>query len=119
MTHAHLTTWILAIILFFVALSMQKSGKEKPLKIIQMILRLFYVLIIITGGLLLAQVDTISGQYLFKSLMGIVTVGMLEMILVRGKKGKSTGMFWAILAIAFLITLYMGLKLPIGFRPFL
>jgi hypothetical protein len=119
MTHAHLTTWILAIILFFVALSMQKSGKEQPLKIIQMILRLFYVLIIITGGLLLAQIDTISGSYIFKTIMGLVTVGMLEMILVRGKKGKSTGMFWAILVIAFLITLYMGLKLPIGFHPFL
>ena len=119
MTHAHLTTWIVALILFFVALSMQKAGKDKPLKIVQMILRLFYVLIIITGAILLLGVDTTTDGYIFKVLMGIVTVGMLEMILVRGKKGKSTAMFWAILVVAFLVTLYMGLKLPIGFHPFL
>ncbi|MEH7524143.1 DUF1516 family protein, partial [Bacillus sp. JJ1503] len=42
MIHAHITTWVLALVLFFVALGLHKSGKARALKVVQMILRLFY-----------------------------------------------------------------------------
>ncbi len=118
MTHAHITSWVVALILFFVALSLQKSGKEKPAKMVQMTLRLFYVLIIITGVQLLFGLTSLPASYILKSLLGIVTIGMLEMILVRRKKGKPTTMFWGLLVVSFLVTIYLGLSLPIGFWVF-
>ncbi len=49
MIHSHVTAWALALILFLVALFLHKSGKAKGFKIVQMILRVFYLLIIGTG----------------------------------------------------------------------
>lgn len=118
MTHAHITAWLIALILFFVVVSMQKGAKSKALKIIHMTLRLFYILIIVTGAILLIGLSSISLMYVLKVLAGIWVISMLEMILVRGSKGKSTGMFWGQLVVAFLVTVYLGFKLPIGFMLF-
>lgn len=51
MTHAHITTWVLSIILLIVILIMQKQGKNT--KVLHMILRVFYLLILATGILYL------------------------------------------------------------------
>lgn len=118
MTHAHITTWVIALILFFVAVSMQKGGNSKAPKMVHMTLRLFYILIIVTGAILLIGLSSITLMYVIKVLAGIWVIGMLEMILVRSSKGKSTGMFWGLLVVAFFVTLYLGLKLPIGFMLF-
>jgi phosphatidylserine synthase len=118
MTHAHITAWVIALILFFVAVSMQKGGKSKSLKMVHMTLRLFYILILVTGVILLFGLSSISLMYVLKVIAGIWVIGMLEMILVRDAKGKSTGMFWGQLVIAFIVALYLGLKLPIGFMLF-
>ncbi|QOR67513.1 YisL family protein [Cytobacillus suaedae] len=118
MTHAHITAWVIALILFFVAVSMQKGAKSKSLKIVHMTLRLFYILIIVTGAILLIGLSSITLMYVLKVLAGIWVIGMLEMILVRGSKGKSTGMFWGQLVVALIVTIYLGLKLPIGFILF-
>ena len=118
MTHAHITAWVIALILFFVAASMQKGGKSKSLKMVHMTLRLFYILIIVTGAILLIGLSSITLMYVVKVLAGIWVISMLEMILVRNSKGKSTGMFWGQLVVAFFVTLYLGLKLPIGFMLF-
>ncbi|PLT33835.1 YisL family protein [Bacillus sp. V5-8f] len=115
MTHMHITTWVVALILFFVAVSMNKGDNAKGFKIVHMILRLFYVLIILTGfGLIGSAFDV----YALKAILGIIVIGMMEMILVRAKKGKSTGPLWAVFIVAFLAVVYMGLALPQGFQPF-
>ncbi|MDZ5470279.1 YisL family protein [Bacillus sp. 31A1R] len=118
MTHAHITTWVLALVLFFVALSLHKSGKAKGAKIVQMILRLFYLLIIATGALLLHSIASISIEYVLKSLIGIWVIGSLEMVLVRTAKGKETKIAWIQLVISLVIVLYLGLKLPLGLYLF-
>ena len=46
MTHAHIFTWVVALVLFFAALGMHNSGKAKGVKVVQKILRLFYLMII-------------------------------------------------------------------------
>ncbi|BBP88362.1 hypothetical protein BsIDN1_19800 [Bacillus safensis] len=47
-THLHITAWVLGIILFFVAFAL--AGKnDKGAKIVHMIVRLFYLIIIATG----------------------------------------------------------------------
>ncbi|MCA1059538.1 YisL family protein [Rossellomorea aquimaris] len=118
-THAHITTWVVAIILFFVAVGLHNAGKNKGMKIVHMILRLFYLLIILTGALLFWKHQGINpALYGIKGLVGIWVIGMFEMVLVRTKKGKSTNMFWILLVVSLLLVLYLGLRLPLGWRPF-
>ncbi|TMU88125.1 DUF1516 family protein [Bacillus sp. BHET2] len=118
-THAHITTWVVAIILFFVAVGLHNAGKNKGMKIVHMILRLFYLLIILTGAFLFWKHQGLNpALYGIKGLVGIWVIGMFEMILVRLNKGKSTNVFWILLIVSLIIVLYLGLRLPLGFHPF-
>ena len=115
MIHAHITTWALTLILFFVALGLHKSGKARGMKVVQMILRLFYLLTIGTGIWILSSIN-IDMMYVIKSLVGIIVIAMIEMILVRLVKGKSTAVYWILLIISFALVLYLGfIKLPLTF----
>lgn len=109
-TYLHIASWLIAIVLFLVvALGITKS------KGVVMTLRLFYIFIIITG---LALVYKYIGTMLYdtKLLLGILVIGMMEMVLVRQKKGKSTTIFWILFGIFLFITMFIGFKLPIGFN---
>jgi hypothetical protein len=114
MTHAHITTWLVALILFFVALSLHKSGKEKGMKIVHMVLRLFYILILATGGMMFSDLYSVSLEYILKAVVGIWVIASMEMILVRSKKKQQTSVLWIQFVIAFLIVMYLGLRLPLG-----
>lgn len=107
-THIHITTWVLAIVLFFIA-----AVASKPNKGVHMALRLMYILIIISGGALFMEYRSVISEggmyYDMKLLFGVLVIGFMEMILVRKNKGKSTTMFWVLFGIAFLVTLYLGL----------
>jgi hypothetical protein len=107
MIHAHVTTWFLALILFFVSFNLLKKGKLKPQKITHMVLRVFYLLILATGGHLLGLYQ-FTGIALVKSFIGLLVIIAMELVLVRGKKGKSTKSFFILLGIAFVLALYFG-----------
>ena len=114
-THLHITTWVIAVVLFLAAAFMNPESKGR--KIVHMILRLFYILIIITGlALFIEWSSSDAMQYGIKFLFGILTIGMMEMVLVRGKKGKSVTMFWILFAVFLLVTMFYGFRLPIGFN---
>ena len=118
MIHMHITTWVVAIILFFVANSLLKSGKEKPAKIVHMVLRLFYIFVLVSGFMIVSGLYQIDGEYIGKIILGIVTIGMMEMVLVKSKKGKPTRVFWILFFVAFILTVLLGLRLPLGFWLF-
>lgn len=112
-THLHITTWVVAVILFLVAAFMQRDSKAR--KIMHMVLRLFYVLIIITGLTLFIEWSSADPMlYGIKFLLGILTIGMMEMVLVRSKKQKSVTMFWALFAVFLFATMFIGFMLPVG-----
>ena len=116
MIHTHITSWAVAIILFFVAFGLMKSGKEKGAKIVQMIVRLLYLFIIGSGIWILSSINSITTLYVIKSLAGIFVIGMLEMISVKTAKGKNTTIFWLLFIISFVFVLYLGfMKLPLTF----
>ncbi|RWR14551.1 YisL family protein [Siminovitchia fortis] len=116
-THAHITTWAIALILFVVVLVLQKGGNHKGAKITQMILRVFYLLIIATGVLLFSKHQSYNpALYGVKFLGGVIVIVMMEMLLVRTGKGKNTGILWAVFVIALAITFFLGLKLPLGWN---
>ncbi|WP_018662424.1 YisL family protein [Heyndrickxia acidiproducens] len=118
-TDAHITTWAVALILFIVALFLHRARNQKGFKIVQMVLRVFYILIIVTGALLFFHNQSIDpALYGVKLLGGLLVVGFMEMLLLRLSKGKSTGVLWVLLIVFFIGVIYLGLKLPIGFHPF-
>ena len=109
-THIHITTWAVALILFFIA-----ALSSKKLTAVQMILRVDYILIIITGVALYMEYSSAYGMtYHSKALFGILVIGFMEMILGRKNKGKSLNIFWILFAVVLLVTLYLGLSSGIG-----
>jgi Protein of unknown function (DUF1516) len=117
MTHAHITSWLIMIILFLITVSLQRSGSSKA-KMVQMVLRLFYIITIITGVLLLHSLASISILYVLKTLAGLWVIGAMEMVLAAMKKGKSTAVAWGQWVVAFVLVLFLGLMLPLGFDLF-
>ncbi|WP_221563713.1 YisL family protein [Alkalihalobacillus sp. TS-13] len=111
MLHAHVTSWAIAIILFFVTYFLLKAGKAKGHKITSMILRLFYVFIIVTGGMMFVQYLS-GGYYEFKlfakALVGIWVIGSMEMVLAKAKKGASVTGMWIMFVISLILVLYLG-----------
>lgn len=118
MTHMHITTWVLAVILLIVASTLLKKGDQKAYKMTHMILRVDYLLIILTGGLLLMQLSNINGEYIGKTILGVLVIAFMEMVLVKMSKGKSAKVFTIAFVIVLLLTIAMGLQLPMGFDLF-
>jgi uncharacterized membrane protein SirB2 len=106
-THAHVTTWFLTIILFAVAYFLQKKGKEKGLKIVQMILRLFYLLTLGTG-IYLVHSYGYAPVVLFKGLIGLWVISTMEMVLVRKNKGKPVFAFGVQFFVSLVLVLFYG-----------
>jgi hypothetical protein len=117
MTHAHITSWLIAIILFLITVSLQRSGSSKA-KMVQMVLRLFYILTIITGVLLLHSIASISILYVIKALAGLWVIGAMEMVLAAMKKGKSGTAAWVQWGVALVLAIFLGLMLPLGIDLF-
>lgn len=115
-THAHILTWVVAVILFFVAYALFKKGMAKQMKIVHMVLRLFYILIIVTGGILFFEWSANDQMmYGLKLVAGIAVIGFSEMVLIKLNKGKSAKGVVIGLIISFIVTLYLGFSMPIGF----
>lgn len=116
-THLHITTWVLALVLFAVA-----ALASKKMTGVQMALRVMYILIIITGVALFMEYRDIVAEggmyYDMKVLFGVLVIGFMEMILGRKNKGKSLNIFWILFAIALLVTLYLGLSGGINLNLF-
>ena len=120
-THLHMTTWVVGLVLFFIA-----AFSAKKLTGVHMTLRVVYILIIISGTALfleyrdmIASMNDGSGMtYDMKFMFGILLIGFMEMVLVRKNKAKSTTVVWALFAISLIAVLYLGLGGGIGLNLF-
>jgi len=121
MAHIHITAWVLAIIFLFVVTSLYKQGKAKPGKILHMILRLDYLLIIFSGIMLFSQYgsyQTYLLELIIKMLAGLWTIVAIEMITVRTAKGQAAKGWWIQFVIVALIAIALGFgRLPYGVLP--
>ena len=112
-THFHIFTWVVGIILFFAAYFMPADAKAQ--KIVHMIARLFYVLIVISGAMLFFGLSAADpAMYSVKFLLGLLTIGMAEMATVRKKKGKPSTMFLILFIVFLVVTIGLGFHLPAG-----
>lgn len=114
MTHMHLTAWVLAVILLIVATVQLKKGNQKVYKIAHMILRIDYLLII-ASGIVMITTTKLTGDYAGKTILGIIVIGLTEMLLVKMNKGKPVKGISIALAAFFVVIVAFGFYLPQGF----
>lgn len=103
----HAISWLTAIVIFISSYLFLTMKKEKLQKITHMILRLFYIFILGTG-LYLLGIYQFMGIVILKSLLGVIVIGMMEKILVRGKKEKPIKLFIILFILSIILTFYLG-----------
>ncbi|WP_088103649.1 YisL family protein [Halalkalibacter urbisdiaboli] len=107
---SHIGSWAIMIILFFVSYFLLKARKEKGAKIIQMILRLFYLIMIVSGvGMLVIYQFPLL--FVFKGVLALVLLYAMEMILVGTKKGtlgSKASMYWILFAVSLIVVVVIG-----------
>jgi hypothetical protein len=111
MLHTHVSSWLLGIILFFVSYFLLKKGNIKGQKVTHMVLRLFYVLIIVSGGTIVTIITAESGfppVYATKAIIGLWVIFMMEWILTKGKKGIYKSIYWFLLVLALALVFFYG-----------
>ncbi|REB11190.1 DUF1516 family protein [Sporosarcina sp. BI001-red] len=116
-THLHIFSWVVGIILFVIATGQPLDSKGR--KVLKMVLRVFYILIIVTGvALFIKLMSGDAALYGVKFIFGILTIGMMEMVLARQAKNKPTQLFWILFIISVLVTVGLGFHLPFGIQLF-
>lgn len=124
MLHVHILSWVLAIILFIAAyLNFSKTQGATPFfKPLQMALRLFMLLTLISGFWVLIQEFMAAshgggGNHLLltlKMIFGIAVITLMEMTLAKRKKNAADHKWFWITIVLFIITLALGVILPWG-----
>lgn len=107
---SHIGSWAILVILFFICYFLVKSGKAKGAKIVHMVLRLFYIIMLVTGIGMLVNLG-FPLMYIVKGALAFFLIYAMEMILVRTKKGtlgSQATMYWAILIITLVLVVLLG-----------
>ncbi len=113
MQHAHLDSWWLLIVLFLITYFLLKAGKAKGAKILHMIVRLFYIVMLFSGVYLLSMWG-FPLTHVIKGILAIVLIYAMEMILVRTKKGtlgSKAPMYWGILIVSLVLVLLLAFRI--------
>ena len=124
MIHLHITAIVVSIILFLVVYFMYRgnnSADNKGAKILHMVLRLFYLIVLFSGLMIyVGNMEGISNsgghmQYGIKVLLGLLSVVFMEVSIVRLKKQSTSATMLMILTLVLIIaTIVMGSVLPLG-----
>ncbi|TKD71952.1 DUF1516 family protein [Pseudalkalibacillus hwajinpoensis] len=107
MLHAHYTAWGLTLILFMSSYFLMRAGKGKGQTITHMVLRIFYILTVASGMFLVVGYN-FWGPSLVKAVVALWLIFSMEMILVRGVKGKTIWAFWLQFLFAFMLVFFYG-----------
>ncbi|PTU85913.1 hypothetical protein BUZ67_03710 [Staphylococcus pasteuri] len=124
MLHVHILSWVLAIILFIAAyINVSKAQGATPyFKPLQMALRLFMILTLISGFWELikefaAASNGEGGNHMLltlKMLCGLGVIALMEISITKRKKHEdSTKLFWSTIVLI-IITMAIGVILPWG-----
>lgn len=113
MSAAHGDSWYVTILLFVITIILLKVGVTKAAKILHMILRLFYVIMIFSGVVLLATLWNFALLYVIKGILAIVLIYSMEMILVKTKKGtmgSKAPIYWGLFVVSLVLVALLGLQ---------
>jgi hypothetical protein len=119
MLHAHVSSWMMVLLLFIVVLVLHKVGKAKGAKITHMVLRLFLLLAAITGIGMIFQYTSYSAVMVpltLKVILSLYVLFLVEKVLVQTKKGTLQSHYWIQFVLVVATILYLGLGvLPFSF----
>lgn len=116
--YIHLISWGAIVVLTVTALLIY-SKSTKSFTMLQMINRVFYILVILSGIMMVKySIEQSWILAIFKILMGIIVIGVVEMLLSYRKQQKPTGMFLMIFVIVVVITISLGFYLSGGYPLF-
>jgi len=107
---AHQGSWALLIIAFLITFTLYRTRKITGGTVVKMILRLFYLVMIISGAGLLA-LNGFPVYYLIKTIIALVVIGFMEMALEQAKQGKKkwTGFIAALVLVLLVVIIgYAG-----------
>lgn len=117
MIHLHLTAIVLAVILFIITYNSVDTpdGQSTYSKPLHMVLRLIYLIVIFTGLMMFLDYGS-SDQMMYglKFLSGLVSIGLMEMALIRQRKSGTGRKLVIILAVFLIVTIALGIYLPAG-----
>ncbi|MCI2226345.1 YisL family protein [Staphylococcus lugdunensis] len=120
MLHVHILSWVLAIIMFIVTyLNYSKTqGGTPTAKPLHMVLRVVILLTLISGfWIIIKEFASGGGNHILltlKMVCGIAVVALMEVTIIKRKKHESTqGLFWTTIALI-VITIILGIILPLG-----
>ncbi|WP_239256120.1 YisL family protein [Listeria ilorinensis] len=115
-SYMHLISWAAIIVLTLVAwFSYPKN--TRLFTILQMVNRVFYVTVIVSGIMMIQySIETSWVLAILKILLGITTIGVVEMLLSYRKKQKRSLSFWVLFLILIIATISLGFYLS-GGRP--
>jgi uncharacterized membrane protein SirB2 len=106
LVESHVGAWEVAFVLLIVGYILYRVNKHTIAKVLHMILRLMAVIIVGSGVWMLFQFHAGDVLYYVKGLLGIATIGLMEMALVRGSKNTpSVGFFAGALVLLVLVIL--------------
>lgn len=107
---SHIGSWAITVLLFLVSYFLLKGGISKGAKIVHMILRLFYVIMLVSGiGMLIGY--GFPAVYVVKGILAIVLIYAMEMLLVRTKKGtlgSKAPMYWSLFGVTLVLVILLG-----------
>lgn len=104
---SHAGSWFFTILLFAISYALFRKGRMKPQKITHMILRVFFIIMIISGiGMVVALQLPVA--FILKGVLAFILIALMELILTRSVKGKETKVYWLPSAGVLLLVLLIG-----------
>lgn len=104
---SHTGSWAILVVLFLVSLLLIKLGKAKGGRIVQMVVRLFYIIMLVSGIGMLIGYD-FPAIYIVKGILAIGLIGAMEVVLGRAKRRESVAVPLIIVVVLVAIVALMG-----------
>ncbi|WP_018921599.1 DUF1516 family protein [Salsuginibacillus kocurii] len=115
MSIIHSSVWSLLVVVFFIAYILLSKGNQKGYFISHQIARLFYVLMIVSGGYTLFYLTTLGDlpiNYTIKGILALWLIYLMEKILGSKKRGEFEGRmstyYWVQFTITLLLVIFLG-----------
>ncbi|WP_050616348.1 YisL family protein [Bacillus testis] len=100
----HASSWAILLVAFFLTYFLENK------KIMSIILRLFYVVMLVSGIGMLTIME-FPMHFVVKGILAILLIGLMEMLLARQKKQSSSPLvLWILFIIDLILIILLGYK---------
>lgn len=104
---SHTGSWAILVVLFLVSLLLFKLGKAKGGRIVQMVVRLFYIIMLVSGIGMLIGYD-FPTIYIVKGILAIGLIGAMEAVLGRAKRKEAIAIPLIVVVVLVVVVALMG-----------